>query len=139
MNNFADILKICARYIYVVTEYSRLFVIILVCIYPALISGNESRYNVVHYTVEDGLSSNTIYGIYQDRLGYMWFCTISGLDRFDGYEFHKYKYIPGDSTSLSSGWVWAALEDHLGNFWVATGNGLNLFNRNTESFTNFDL
>ena len=109
------------------------YICLILCFWIPLWA-SETQYNAVQYTVEDGLSSNNIYDIYQDKIGYMWFCTDAGLDRFDGYEFRKYKYIPGDSTSLSSGWVWSALEDHLGNFWVTTANGLNLYDRYTDTF-----
>ena len=95
------------------------------------------KYNIVHYTLKDGLSSNTIYGIYQDKIGYMWFGTTAGLNRFDGYEFRNYNYDPTDSLSLTSGYVWSILEDRYNNFWVATSNGLNLFNRYKDTFAHF--
>ena len=44
------------------------------------------------YTVEDGLLSNSIYGIVQDSLGFIWFGTDNGLCRFDGNEFMSYTH-----------------------------------------------
>ena len=40
----------------------------------------------------DGLSSNCIYHIEQDRLGFMWFATSKGMDRFDGSRFVNHLY-----------------------------------------------
>lgn len=45
------------------------------------------HYMVQHYSVEDGLSQNTVSCILQDAEGYMWFGTWDGLNRFDGYKF----------------------------------------------------
>lgn len=51
-----------------------------------------------HLGVKDGLSSNEITCILKDQKGFMWFGTTSGLNRFDGYEFSRYK--PGDIDSF---------------------------------------
>ena len=47
-------------------------------------SANASVYhNLRNYTVDDGLSSNHVYGIVQDSIGFIWFGTDNGLCRFD--------------------------------------------------------
>ena len=35
----------------------------------------------------DGLSSSTCLTIFQDSEGFMWFGTIDGLNKYNGYEF----------------------------------------------------
>lgn len=41
-----------------------------------------------HRSVNDGLSQSTIYTIYQDSKGFIWFGTRGGgLNRYNGYEF----------------------------------------------------
>lgn len=35
-------------------------------------------------TLQDGLSSNVVTYMYQDQMGFMWFCTHNGLARYDG-------------------------------------------------------
>lgn len=44
----------------------------------------------VNYTMRDGLPSNEVYHIIQDKAGYMWFATNRGVSRFDGNEFKTY-------------------------------------------------
>ncbi len=39
---------------------------------------------------KDGLSSNTVNVIAQDNIGFMWFGTNNGLNRFDGYRFKQF-------------------------------------------------
>ncbi len=51
-------------------------------------------------TVRNGLSNNNARNIIQDKIGYMWFATADGINRYDGYEIIVYKNIPGDTTSL---------------------------------------
>ena len=66
-------------------------------------SANASVYhNLRNYTVDDGLSSNHVYGIVQDSIGFIWFGTDNGLCRFDGCEFRSYTHTDGDRSSISS-------------------------------------
>ncbi|MBI2502733.1 MAG: SpoIIE family protein phosphatase [Candidatus Latescibacteria bacterium] len=72
-----------------------------------------------NYTRRDGLASDTVFVIYQDRRDGLWFGTSQGLSRFDGSRFATFS--TGDS--LAGDWVRAILEDQQGNLWVATDKG----------------
>jgi signal transduction histidine kinase/ligand-binding sensor domain-containing protein/DNA-binding response OmpR family regulator len=74
-------------------------------------------------TVEDGLSDNRVLSIYQDSKGFMWFGTLNGLNRYDGYTFKTYKHDLADSLSISEGWVSSLFEDHTGHLWIGTWKG----------------
>ncbi|OQY32977.1 MAG: hypothetical protein B6241_09470 [Spirochaetaceae bacterium 4572_59] len=41
-------------------------------------------FHLSHLSMEDGLSSNSVYCITQDSYGYIWFGSLSGLNRYDG-------------------------------------------------------
>src|SRR5258708_17206380 len=41
--------------------------------------------------VNDGLSQSSVYSIYQDKKGFMWFGTADGLNRYDGQNIKVYK------------------------------------------------
>ena len=45
-----------------------------------------------HITTEDGLSENRVWGITQDRRGFLWFTSLDGINRYDGHEFKVYKH-----------------------------------------------
>lgn len=88
--------------------------------------------------IGDGLSHNTVYGIYQDSRGYLWFCTENGLDRWDGHRFRVYYHQPNQKQSLSHNNTNAIVEDNHGALWVATyGGGINRFDPRTESFEHY--
>ena len=44
---------------------------------------------IVHYTVKDGLPSNKIKSITQDKIGYLWVATEKGVVKFDGNLFNS--------------------------------------------------
>ena len=76
----------------------------------------------------------------QDRYGFLWFATINGIVRYDGYNFKH--YVSGDrQEDLNARYVESLLEDSKGRIWVglAQGHGLERFDRNTERFTNICL
>ena len=43
-----------------------------------------SKIEFDRYTIDDGLSQNTVYKVFQDSRGYIWLGTQGGLDRFNG-------------------------------------------------------
>lgn len=91
-----------------------------------------------HLTVDDGLPSNWISAVYQDRLGFMWFGTNEGLCRYDGYACTVYRHDPNDPNSLSTDGVVALLEDQDGMIWIGhDGGGLSRFDPASETFTQY--
>ncbi len=90
-----------------------------------------------NYTVEDGLSNNTIYDILEDKYGYIWIGTAFGLSRFDGKSFKNYYHKPQDPTSISNNKIHSIIEDSNGDLWIGTDDGLNRFSRKNESFQRY--
>ncbi|HEV2912678.1 MAG TPA: two-component regulator propeller domain-containing protein [Pyrinomonadaceae bacterium] len=76
------------------------------------------------YTIADGLAHDEINRIIQDSHGFLWFCTIDGLSRFDGYRFTNYTAKDG----LASSYVTDMLESRSGVYWIATSLGVSRFN-----------
>lgn len=49
---------------------------------------NDFRFR--HFSVEDGLSSNSVRAIMQDKYGFLWIGTEEGLNRYDGIMIKSY-------------------------------------------------
>jgi ligand-binding sensor domain-containing protein/signal transduction histidine kinase len=111
-----------------------MFCIIGYSIRSTYAQNNDIRFN--HYTVENGLSQNSVFSILQDHHGFMWFGTrTSGLNKFNGYSFITYKRNVMDSLSISGNEILALCEDKYGMLWIGTRNdGVNRFDENTNRF-----
>ncbi len=87
---------------------------------------------------EQGLSQSTVTCILQDRVGFMWFGTQAGLNRYDGYRFIVYKHDPADPASLANDSILVLVEDEYGDLWIGTeGGGLSRWRRAEDSFTRY--
>lgn len=75
------------------------------------------------YTVADGLASNLVFHIFQDRKGFIWFATGEGLSLFDGYGFKNYD----ESDGLPPAAVRFIAEDDHGKLWIGTFRGIARF------------
>lgn len=75
-------------------------------------------------TSEDGLSNVQITGIAQDNLGFIWFGTAGGLNRYDGSSIKMHRHDPDDSYRLSHNIIRAMIADQSGDLWFGTwGSG----------------
>lgn len=80
----------------------------------------------------------SILDILQDSRGYMWFASLNGLVRYDGYNYAIYNHNPFDTTSLAHDFVSCILEDREdGALWVGTNDGLSRFDPRTGAFTSY--
>jgi ligand-binding sensor domain-containing protein/signal transduction histidine kinase/DNA-binding response OmpR family regulator len=98
-----------------------------------------SNYYFRSLEVEDGLSQNMVYSIIQDQLGFMWFGTQDGLNRYDGYTFKVYKENPNNSLSIGDKAIFSLFEDDEGEIWVGTANGVFIYNHKFDSFTQLTI
>jgi len=94
-------------------------------------------YYFTHYQVENGLSNNAVLCSAQDQMGFMWFGTKDGLNRFDGYSFKVFHSDPDNPNGLGSNFIRALFVDKTGRIWVGTDQGIYLFDPKSETFSLF--
>src|SRR5687767_6860109 len=53
-------------------------------------AGLGQEYSYTHYENKDGLAGSTVYCVVQDKEGFLWFATETGISRFDGTHFKSF-------------------------------------------------
>jgi len=116
-------------------------VFLLLFLYCVLCSVNcisQQQSNFTHFTVDDGLSQSSVFSIAQDDLGFMWFATEDGLNKFDGKKYTVYRPIDNDTTSLPDLGIRKVYRDKKNNIWILSLRGkLSLYNPYKNNFTRF--
>jgi signal transduction histidine kinase/ligand-binding sensor domain-containing protein/FixJ family two-component response regulator len=79
---------------------------------PAIL---QSQYQVVKYSVRDGLTHNHVYQTFQDSRGFLWSVTLNSLEFFDGTDFTTVAEWPPLSSSKE---VMILFEDAGGKLWI---------------------
>jgi ligand-binding sensor domain-containing protein/two-component sensor histidine kinase len=80
---------------------------------------NAQQFIFKTYTVEDGLVSNPVRRIYQDKRGFIWIATWQGLSKYDGHKFTSYTTV----NDLSDNMINDMYESPDGKLYVAENNG----------------
>ena len=98
-----------------------------------------------HFTTTEGLASNTVSHIYEDRAGIIWFGTGNGLSRYDGKSFRNFTSPNPPHFFKDAHWnndIHTIIEDKTGKLWVGTrgdafvydGNKFTTLTRKGEPF-----
>ncbi|WP_207429166.1 hybrid sensor histidine kinase/response regulator transcription factor [Pedobacter sp. SYSU D00535] len=96
--------------------------------------GQPLQYQFSHIKTTKGLSHNQVNAILKDSRGFMWFGTMAGLNRYDGYTFKVFRHNLRDSSSLSDDYISSINEGPHGKLWIQTRNGFNVYDPDTEQF-----
>src|SRR4051812_40784004 len=83
----------------------------------AAVGQQAKQYSFKHFSVVNGLASNTVSDVMQDKEGYIWIATINGLQRFDGNSFILFRNRSTDSTTIPSNHIIFLFLDRSGNLW----------------------
>lgn len=88
-----------------------------------------------HYSIEEGLSQSVVFNIEQDQLGFMWFATQDGLNRFDGNRFEVFKTSEKNTNSLTNNYIYPISLDNQNKLFIGTRHGgVNQLNLNNYEF-----
>lgn len=94
-----------------------------------------SNFNISYITMENGLLHDFVDDIYQDKRGFIWISTSSGLSRYDGFSFTHY-HMNTFPLQLKGNAVHMVREDNHNRLWIASDGGLDVLDLTNQRITN---
>ncbi|MCC7502960.1 MAG: hypothetical protein IT229_10550 [Flavobacteriales bacterium] len=85
----------------------------------------------------DGLPGNEVLSLFEDRHGYIWAGTTTGLARLEGTRIRSFHHDRNDSSSIAHDQVNWLAEDTRGRLWLATMAGLSHYDPIHGGFTSY--
>ncbi len=99
-------------------------------------STNDLRFE--HISTNKGLSQVSVLSMLQDRLGFIWFATQDGLNKYDGYNFTTFRNDENDESSIGDNDVWTLVQGENDEIWIGLHYaGLNRYDPRTGTFERF--
>ncbi len=100
------------------------------------VAASGAELSLIHLDRGRNISNNYIMGFAQDRKGYIWVSTESGLNRFDGTAFRQFKRNNSDIGADALNKLYADKADDI--LWIATQRrGLDRLDLDTYKYTHF--
>jgi len=112
-----------------------ILLLLVIFISPGLYAQNN-RYQFLHLDITNGLSHNQVNCIYKDAQGFMWFGTMSGLNRYDGYTFKIFRHEANNPKSIIDDYISSISEGPGKCLWIETRNGFSIYDPATGQFNN---
>ena len=89
---------------------------------------------IVKISPAGGFTFDAISSICEDKFGFIWFGSNSGVYRYNSIETVKFINLPEDKSSLPGNTVRSLYLDMKKALWIATNNGACIFDHQCECF-----
>ena len=112
----------------------RIIIFILFLLFYGGLKAQVNNLRFINFGAKEGLTDNFAYNTTQDKQGYMWFATPSGLYRYDGHVFKIFRSPldkPGRAISNILQTVFTAKD---GTLWLGGFNTLQWYNPASNTF-----
>ena len=111
------------------------FLILILCWPQRRLHGQSTEYQFSTINFAQGLSNNHITSLYKDPRGFIWFGTMSGLDRYDGYQIRVFRHDRADPHSIGDNYIEQIFEGPEGKMWVQSRSSrFNIYDLSTDRF-----
>lgn len=114
---------------------ARKSIVFSICLILSLtVFAQQEQIQFSRIDISNGLSHNQVNSILKDSKGFLWFGTLAGLNRFDGYQFKTFRHDSRDTNSISDDFINALFElpDHR--LYVETRTGPNIYDPEKQIF-----
>ena len=113
-------------------------ILTLLFVWNIVLYSQVSMYDFKIISPRKGLSQSTVYSIFQDSKGFLWFGTNDGLNRYDGKNMVLLTYKDGNKRKILKGSVRGLDESADQKLFIANyGVGLNVYNLNNDEFKTY--
>lgn len=119
------------------TRYA--FVFFLLMFSAVVFSQQEKQYAFTHFNTANGLVSNSVFDVLQDKQGYIWLATVDGLQRYDGNRFITFRHSNTDPNTILGNFITQLTEDKDGNLWIYDGSKIGFFDTKTFNFKTVNI
>ena len=98
------------------------YIAVFLTLFLAGISHAQTNWEPAYrtFSIKEGLPSSETYFVYQDRQGYIWFCTDRGVVKYDGFKME----VLTTKNGLPDNVIFWIYEDYKGRIWFIGYNGL---------------
>ena len=126
------ILLVFNRFFRFGASQNAIVVLIFCCLLATPLFAQEPFYHQI--TKKDGLPSNCVYEVKQDKAGFIWVATDNGVARFDGGRFEHFTERDG----LTDNDVFLVRPDSKGRVWMLSANGQCCFWQNGKIYNSYN-
>jgi ligand-binding sensor domain-containing protein len=106
--------NICSNTKYYFKKVSVAKLLCIICTAMMALDLSGQSFNSKNYTIKNGLPSNNVYSIKQDKKGFIWATTDKGVVKYDGKSFKLFTVDQG----LASNDNFVMLVDSKDNIWL---------------------
>lgn len=90
-------------------------ILIIIFFSPIAVNIQAQELSYTHYDLKEGLAGSVVYSMTQDKQGFLWFGTETGLSRFDGSRFVNFSTLDG----LPDNEILKVFSDYKSRVWIA--------------------
>jgi len=114
------------------------YILTVTLIFGITLKGQIPDYKIEHPSSEIWLTNHPINDIIQDKEGFLWMATWSGLAKYDSYSVKMYRQTMGDTKALKGNYITCLFEDSKGQIWVGTlYTGFYKYDRAQDGFVQY--
>jgi len=112
-----------------------LVLIFSLALYVTVFAQQAKQYAFKHFSTLNGLVSNSVNSITQDKDGYIWMATTNGLQRYDGNAFLTFTGEASNPKTIPSNNIHFIFNDSKNNLWlIGENNTIGIFDTRRFEF-----
>jgi len=114
-------------------------VIIFLCLIGCISSIHaQQNYVITHLDNTNGLSNNSVTGVFEDSDKLLWLNTSDGLDVYNGISFYAFKSnLSQSSSNLLNSVIERVCEDQFHHIWISTEEGITKYDKLNGSMSHY--